>query len=206
MFSSLRSVTLRYTRSLIKNIVLQIVSLFLLLSLVSIGYAAYTSLTVGEVATWQIVTQSLMTKIKDNFDDLNSRIGKLTFSNTVITATLWSQVITNSCYSTPTTLTVTTPGMYGIQLTASAYLYSGNYNNLQVQFLAPGWWLVCGWTASLPLGTANWYMIPSASCIEHLGSGIHTFQTAWSDAGNCAISTLNTLFGGTAKIRLLQAD
>lgn len=197
---------LQYSRALIKNIALQIVSLLVLLSLVSIGYAAYMSLTVGEVATWQPVTQSLMTKIKDNLDDLNSRVNKHAFSNTVITTTLWAQVLTNTCYSSPATLSVITPGMYNIQISASSYLYTGTYSNLWVQFVTSWWSTLCIARASLSQGSVNWYMFPSWSCIEHLDSGTYTFYIGWSDSNLCATSSIDKIFGGTAAIRLLQAD
>ena len=63
-------------RRLMANIALQIVSLVILMGLISVAYAAYTTITPASIATGQPVSQSLMQQIKDNLDDLNDRINK----------------------------------------------------------------------------------------------------------------------------------
>jgi hypothetical protein len=61
-------------RRLMANMVLQIVSLMILMGLISVAYAAYTTITPASIATGQPVSQSLMQSIKANLDDLDARI------------------------------------------------------------------------------------------------------------------------------------
>lgn len=58
---------------------------------------------------------------------------KVGISQTTIDATIpANQVLSGSCDAVGSTLTVTTPGLYGIQVRADSYLYVGNFNNLNI--------------------------------------------------------------------------
>lgn len=67
----------RYIRTLIKNIVLQGISFIVLAWLVSVAYATYTTIAPSSIATGQPVSVALMQQIKDNLDDLNTRVSVL---------------------------------------------------------------------------------------------------------------------------------
>ena len=54
-------------------------------------------------------------------------------SHTTIDAVIpINQVLSGSCDATGATLTIITPGIYGIQVRADAYLYDGNFNNINI--------------------------------------------------------------------------
>lgn len=86
--------------------------------------------------------------------------------------------------------------MYAIELQASAYVYSGNYNNLSV-FLAdkpnPTSY-ICTGGAGITLSSQHGYIFPQAFCIRHLdASKTYILQTIGSDAMYCHTSSLREL-------------
>ena len=93
-------------------------------------------------------------------------------SQTTISSSIpTNQVVSNGCYAAGTSVSVVTPGFYAIQLRADAYLYTGNFNNLNVSLTdAANTTTYCVGTDSLIQGAINGYMSPSAFCIDHLGA------------------------------------
>ncbi len=69
-----RTTLFRHSRTLAKNILLQIISFSILIWLVSVAYAAYTTIAPSSITAGQPVSVALMQQIKDNLDDLNTRV------------------------------------------------------------------------------------------------------------------------------------
>jgi prepilin-type N-terminal cleavage/methylation domain-containing protein len=136
------------------------------------------------------------------------RRGGMKISSTTLTTTIPSnQNISGACWATGASITVATPGFYGIHVDAGAYLYSGSFNNLGVHLYDSSDTInYCSGTATLTQNALGGYMIPSAYCIEHLNAGIYHLKVSGSNANDCATSSISTIFGATAKLRLLSED
>jgi hypothetical protein len=65
---------MQHSHSLIRSVLSQL-AIFVVLTLSITGaWATYTGITAGSIATGQPVSAALMQQIKDNLDDLNTRI------------------------------------------------------------------------------------------------------------------------------------
>lgn len=64
----------------------------------------------------------------------------------------------------------------------------------------------CVGTAGITQGSQNGYFFPIAYCIEHLNAGVYHLNVAGSDAFNCSSSSISTILGARAKLRLLSED
>jgi hypothetical protein len=90
-----------FLRRLMANIALQILSLVILMGLISVAYAGYITLSPASIATGQPLSQSLMQQIKDNLDDLNTRVTTLEANAPLTpppgggttTGLVWSEII-----------------------------------------------------------------------------------------------------------------
>jgi len=124
--------------------------------------------------------------------------------------TLWGAIPSYQtlygCSGSPGSVTVTTPGYYGIQLEGNGYRYSGSYVSLYIGLARPDGTWTCSAQDNLPAGGGTGYFTPKNYCIEHLDVGVHSIPVGGSDASSCGTSSLYMVFTGTAKLTLLQAD
>ncbi len=142
MFSSLIRLTLKYTKTLIKNITLQIISLLCLLSLISIGYAAYTTIAPSSILSGQPVSVALMQQIKDNLDDLNMRINNITQNSSTyagisnmpnnMSYAAWSSVLGSSV--------VLPQGIYLFQMYLCSWQFDTSWSVPSIGFISGTWY------------------------------------------------------------------
>ncbi|MDD2694169.1 MAG: hypothetical protein PHY14_04555 [Candidatus Gracilibacteria bacterium] len=82
--STLLSSILGYTKKLFRNAIFQILSLIVALGSIGITYAAWQTINSSEGAAGQPVTQTLIQKIINNLNDLNTKLQAINPSGTTL--------------------------------------------------------------------------------------------------------------------------
>ena len=100
--STLLSSILGYTKKLFRNAIFQILSLIVALGSIGITYAAWQTINSSEWAAGQPVTQTLVQKIINNLNDLDTRVNAIesnTTGGTVTWPLRWSSEYANKTYT-----------------------------------------------------------------------------------------------------------
>ncbi|MDP2104030.1 MAG: tail fiber domain-containing protein [Candidatus Gracilibacteria bacterium] len=141
-------------------------------------YAAWSSLTVGEVGPGATITTELMTKIKDNFEDLNTRVSNFSFSAGNVGIGTVSPKHALQVNGTVQVGDLTSPALlYGVSDIFQVGMNQSNYNAGTAQV----------WSEYLTNATARTFAVRSRSAGDTGTAGTHLFVNGAT--GNVGIGT-----------------
>lgn len=169
----------------IKGGIISGLTAWLVFTLFGVVYAAWNDDVTDNVDT---LTAQRWNDLVTKVEEIENNVG-FTYGSE-ITASLWLQVRTNTCNGADATLTIPESGIYRVNMSANAYRYSWDYNNIRVLLTNSSSVSVMERVAHAFSGG---YMLIEWSELIELPAWDYSLTLYGSNASDCNTSSLNRI-------------